>query len=886
VRLDRLTNKTREALVQSQSLAAERGNPELMTEHLLLELLGQQEGVAPALLHKAGVDPGALAGEIRRRVDTLPRVQGGAEAALSRGLREVLTRAWKETERLKDEYTSAEHVFLAALGQKDELSKALGRAGLDRDKLLSALREVRGTQRVTDQDPEGKFQALDKYTRDITELARSGKIDPVVGREEEIRRVMQVLARRTKNNPVLIGEPGVGKTAIVEGIGHRVVNGDVPESLKDKRILALDLGALVAGTKYRGEFEDRLKAVLKEIEAAQGQVVLFIDELHTLMGAGAAEGAMDASNMLKPALARGQLRCIGATTLDEYRKHIEKDGAFARRFQPVFTGEPSVQETITILRGLKERYEVHHGIRIRDTALVAAAVLSNRYISDRFLPDKAIDLVDEAAAELKMQIDSLPHEIDSAGRRAAELEIEQQALKKEGDPASKKRLQEIKKELGELGEKQTAMKAKWLREKELIDTIRNKKAEAEQLRLDLERMQRVADYEGAARLRYGAIPEAEKAIEQARAELGEVQKDGSFLQEEVTENDIAAVVARWTGIPVSKMLESEKAKLLRAEERLRERVVGQEEALGAVANSIRRSRAGLGEKHHPIGSFLFLGPTGVGKTELGRAIAEFLFDDEAAMVRIDMSEYMEKHSVSRLIGAPPGYVGYDEGGQLTEPVRRRPYSVVLFDEVEKAHPEVWNALLQVLDDGRLTDGQGRTVNFQNTVIVMTSNVGSANLSAGDKHEAIKRQVLQELRQSFRPEFLNRIDEIVVFNPLGREQLRAIVDIQLGRFAERLRDRELTLEVSDRAKDLLGELGYDPTYGARPLRRVIQKHLENPLAERILAGDFAPGDNVVVDRTEDDELDIERRTGEKARQKPLNGSGEELEERDRRTRVRA
>jgi ATP-dependent Clp protease ATP-binding subunit ClpB len=857
MRLDRLTNRTREALMSAQNLATEKGNAELTPEHLLLTLLDQPEGVAAPLLEKAGTDVGALREALSARVQALPRVQGGAEPGLSRALRELLDKSWKETEKLKDEYTSAEHVLLAALAQGGDAARLLKQQGPGRDELLGALREVRGTQRVTDPEPEGKFQALEKYTRDITVLAREGKIDPVVGREEEIRRVIQVLARRTKNNPVLIGEPGVGKTAIVEGIGHRVANGDVPDSLKDRRILALDLGALIAGTKYRGEFEDRLKAVLKEIEAANGSVVLFIDELHTLMGAGAAEGAMDASNMLKPALARGELRCIGATTLDEYRKHIEKDGAFARRFQPVFTGEPSVPETITILRGLKERYEVHHGIRIRDTALVAAAVLSNRYISDRFLPDKAIDLVDEAAAELKMQIDSMPHEIDSVERRAVELQIEQQALLKEKDAASEKRLSEIEAELNELNEKREAMRARWLREKELIAEIRARKAEAEQLRLELERMQRIADYEGAARLQYGAIPESEKAVAEAQERLEEMQKIGSFLKEEVTENDIAAVVARWTGVPVSRMLESEKEKLLKMEGRLRERVVGQEEALAVVSNAVRRSRAGLGEGRRPIGSFLFLGPTGVGKTELARTIAEFLFDDETAMVRLDMSEYMERHAVSRLIGAPPGYVGYDEGGQLTEPVRRRPYSVVLFDEVEKAHPAVWNALLQVLDDGRLTDGQGRTVDFQNTVIIMTSNVGSSHVTALDDHEAIEKAVMSELRTSFRPEFLNRIDETVVFHRLGSEQLREIVDIQLGRFAERLRERDLVLEMSDAAKDLLADLGYDPVYGARPLRRVFQKLLENPLAERILAGDFCEGDTVFVERDGEGGLAIEK-----------------------------
>ncbi len=859
MRLDRLTARTREALTSAHNEATRRGNPELIPEHLVSELLAQADGLTSPLLEKAGVDAQQLRGHLQKRIESLPKVQGGAEPALSRRLRDLLAQAWQETEKLKDEYTSAEHVLLAILAQRDELGKTLKELGLGRDGLLGALREVRGAQRITDPEPEGKFQALDKYTRDLTALARQGKIDPVVGREQEIRRVMQVLARRTKNNPVLIGEPGVGKTAIVEGIGHRIAQADVPENLKDKRILALDLGVLLAGTKYRGEFEDRLKAVLKEIEAAEGQVVLFIDELHTLVGAGAAEGAMDASNMLKPALSRGELRCIGATTLDEYRKHIEKDAALARRFQPVFTGEPSVQETITILRGLKERYELHHGIRIKDTALVAAALLSNRYISHRFLPDKAIDLVDEAAAELKMQIDSMPHEIDTAERKTMELQIEQQALKKENDAASQKRLKALGRELSTLTEKKASMRAKWMQEKELIGQIRNKKAEVEQLRQDLERAQRVGDLEGAARLRYGAIPEAEKGVAEAQERLAEVQKNVSFLKEEVTENDIAAVVARWTGIPVSKMLESEKVKLLGMEGRLRERVVGQEQALEVVANAVRRSRAGLGDKNRPIGSFLFLGPTGVGKTELARAIAEFLFDDEQAMVRLDMSEYMERHSVARLIGAPPGYVGYDEGGQLTEPVRRRPYSVVLFDEVEKAHPDVWNALLQVLDDGRLTDGQGRVVDFQNTVIIMTSNLGSHHVTALNDDEAIREQVMNEVRSAFRPEFLNRIDETVVFKRLGQAELRDIVEIQLRRFAARLAERELSLTVTDAAKDLLGELGYDTTYGARPLKRVIQKHLENPLAEHILSGHFKPGDGVVVDRGQAGSLDIQRQT---------------------------
>ncbi|MDH3485987.1 MAG: ATP-dependent chaperone ClpB, partial [Myxococcales bacterium] len=743
-----------------------------------------------------------------------------------------------------DEYTSAEHVLLAAYGDA-QLKQALEAQRVDRKKLLEALQEVRGTQRVTDPDPEGKFQALEKYTRDLTEAARQGKTDPVIGRDEEIRRVMQVLSRRTKNNPVLIGEPGVGKTAIAEGIAHRIAQGDVPEGLKEKRLLALDLAAIVAGSKYRGEFEERLKAVLNEIEAAKGGIILFIDELHTLVGAGAAEGSMDASNMLKPALARGELRCIGATTLDEYRKRIEKDAALARRFQPVFAGEPSVPDTIGILRGLKERYEIHHGIRIQDSAIVAAATLSHRYITDRFLPDKAIDLVDEAASRLKMEIDSLPAPIDTLERKVMQLEIERQALKKEKDDASKKRLDELEMELSELQEQRDIMRAQWLREKDLITEIREKKELVESLRLDLERAERTADFETAARLQYGEVPAAEAAVTQAQQKLAEVQTNTSFLKEEVTDEDIAEVVSKWTGIPVSKMLEGEKEKLLHMEDRLRDRVIGQDEAVVAVSNAVRRSRAGLSEPNRPIGSFLFLGPTGVGKTELARALAEFLFDDDKAMIRLDMSEYMEKHAVARLIGAPPGYVGYEEGGQLTEPVRRRPYSVVLFDEVEKAHPDVWNVLLQVLDDGRLTDGHGRTVDFKNVVVILTSNVGSHHIMALDDDEAMRKAVMEDLRDSFRPEFLNRLDETIIFHRLDRAQLRAIVDVQLRNFEKRLVDRELTLAISDEAKDFLANVGYDPAYGARPLKRAIQRYLENGLAEDILAGRFAAGDVIRV-----------------------------------------
>ena len=860
MRLDRLTVKTREALASAQELAERLGHPELGPEHILKALLDQEGGLPGAVLAKVGVDARGLSAQLQTELDRQPKQGGGLQVGLSRKARELIEAAEREAESFKDEYTSTEHLLLAFLRKDFGTGSALlGRAGLTREAVMKALSEVRGSQRVTDENPEGKYQALEKYARDLTLVARKGKLDPVIGRDEEIRRAIQVLSRRTKNNPVLIGEPGVGKTAIVEGIAQRIAAGDVPEGLKDKRVLALDLGALVAGTKYRGEFEDRLKAVLKEIESAQGSVILFIDELHTLVGAGAAEGAQDAANMLKPALARGELRCIGATTLNEYRKHIEKDKALERRFQPVLVGEPSLTDTVGILRGIKEKYEIHHGIRIRDAALVAAARLSDRYISDRFLPDKAIDLVDEAASRLKMEIDSLPTPIDTVERKIVALEIENQALAKESDDASRTRKAEVEAEIADLRERSSTMKARWHREKELIAQLRQAKEEIDRCKTETELAQRRGDLNKAAELRYGQLPALDKKLAELNQQMAaDHAQGGSFLREEVTEEDIASIVAKWTGIPVEKMLEGEMERMNRMEDRLAARVIGQQAAIESISNAVRRARAGLQDPNRPIGSFIFLGPTGVGKTELARALAEFLFDDEGHIVRIDMGEYMEKHSVARLIGAPPGYIGYDEGGQLTEAVRRRPYSVVLFDEIEKAHPDVFNALLQVLDDGRLTDSQGRTVDFKNTVIIMTSNVGSQFIRDVEDVERpeVQQQIQAALRATFKPEFLNRVDDIIVFHKLGRGEIRSIVDIQLRRLSRLLQDRQLKLDLDDSAIGLLCERGYDPAYGARPLKRAIQRYVQDPLARRIMSGDIVAGDTLRGTR-KDDELSFER-----------------------------